>query len=479
MGIVAKQSIYTSLGSYLGVALGALNTMILFPRLFKNDPAFVGEVSLILNTALLVAAFVHLGAPVTVSSFFHRFSVTIQSKYFTAIVIVIFLLSLVGFGAIAILWALGERTFSQSMILTIGLCISYFEILASVAQHYQKVVWPSLIRSTFRRLILLVAILTTFFLNAGAAFFYSLLIGGYLLQVLFVLPYLKHYSIGWKLPQKRDFRFLKPLFKYGIVSVLGAGALLLVSRLDIIMISLLINKANVAFYVIAYFLGSAVSIPTKSSLYNLRPHIAKVWHAGNGAKVDEMYKENATVQFFITGVLLVFLWNNMGLIYQLVPESYRVSPQITLIIGLTELFIVGTSFNGIILALGRKQKQNLILTLSLVGLVVVLNYWLIPKAGLLGAALSSLLALVLYNVVKSLLVYRYFKMSALSVDFIRGAFLILVLLGLISYLQTFETPEIIYYILSNLVLIILLVSYVWRQKGLQTLKSLLQKMILK
>jgi hypothetical protein len=37
MGIVAKQSIYNSLASYLGILIGAINTIVLFPNVFSAD----------------------------------------------------------------------------------------------------------------------------------------------------------------------------------------------------------------------------------------------------------------------------------------------------------------------------------------------------------------------------------------------------------------------------------------------------------
>ncbi|MDR9443056.1 MAG: lipopolysaccharide biosynthesis protein, partial [Schleiferiaceae bacterium] len=61
MGIVIRQSFYNTINSYVGVALGALNTMILFPRLFPEDPSFMGEVQTILAGATVYGSFGHLG----------------------------------------------------------------------------------------------------------------------------------------------------------------------------------------------------------------------------------------------------------------------------------------------------------------------------------------------------------------------------------------------------------------------------------
>ena len=61
MGIVVRESIKSSVGYYLGVALGAINTLYISTNFLETDQLATSR--LLLENGLLFAAFTHLGAP--------------------------------------------------------------------------------------------------------------------------------------------------------------------------------------------------------------------------------------------------------------------------------------------------------------------------------------------------------------------------------------------------------------------------------
>jgi O-antigen/teichoic acid export membrane protein len=479
MGIVVRQSFYTSISSYVGVALGALNTMVLFPNLYKDDPNFVGEVGLFLNTALILATFANLGAPITVSSFFPKYSQTLKNKYLASVGLLVVGLALAGAFGVAIISLFYDRTLPLIIIISLGFFVALFEIIASVAQDSKRVVFPTILRGVFRRLVLTVAILTCFLLDWESQFFYAILTGGYFLHFLLVLPYLGFLNFTLTLPSKKDWRLISKLIKYGIVSVLGAGALLLVSRIDIIVISLLLGKASVAFYGIAFFVGNSVSIPTKTSLYNLRPHIAKLWNTRDWLAVETLYKKNSVAQFFVASSLLLLVWLNLDLIYQIIPPKFRVSQWVVLTIGLTEVFVVSTSFNGILLALGKKQQQHLYMAVSLIALTIITDFLLIPYFGLVGAALATLISLVLYNVFKSLAVYFYFNFSSFSASLLKLVLIFIACLLVTTYIKHNYNVLGLAWFLSNILLVVAILFTLLKFKGLEEFKASLLKILKK
>ena len=68
MGIVQKQGISIAFVSFVGVVIGALNTMFVFPNVLGAERH--GLVMLILSLATVTAQFAHLGVPNIIIRFF-------------------------------------------------------------------------------------------------------------------------------------------------------------------------------------------------------------------------------------------------------------------------------------------------------------------------------------------------------------------------------------------------------------------------
>ena len=69
MGVVKSQSIkFYQL--YTGIAVGAINTIFIFPHVFENQPDHWGLVQLLIGYAIAISTFSHLGAPQIYNRFF-------------------------------------------------------------------------------------------------------------------------------------------------------------------------------------------------------------------------------------------------------------------------------------------------------------------------------------------------------------------------------------------------------------------------
>ena len=47
MGIVRNQSIKNSISFYIGMAIGAINTVIIYPNVFKDNPEHFGLIQIV------------------------------------------------------------------------------------------------------------------------------------------------------------------------------------------------------------------------------------------------------------------------------------------------------------------------------------------------------------------------------------------------------------------------------------------------
>ena len=72
MGIVRNQSIKNSISFYIGMAIGAINIVIIYPNVFKDNPEHFGLIQILLSYAIVIATFTNLGIPTTFVRFFHK-----------------------------------------------------------------------------------------------------------------------------------------------------------------------------------------------------------------------------------------------------------------------------------------------------------------------------------------------------------------------------------------------------------------------
>jgi len=66
--------------------------------------------------------------------------------------------------------------------------------------------------------------------------------------------------------------------------------------------------------------------------------------------------------------------------------------------------------NGSILVTSKKYSYDVYFTLLLIGVVFILNLFLIPDYGAIGAAISTLIAMIIYNVVRIIFVAYHFRL---------------------------------------------------------------------
>ena len=70
MGVIVNQGIKNSVSFYLGMAIGAINTILIYPNVFNNQPEHWGLLTIIVAYATVLSTFSTLGIPQTFIRFF-------------------------------------------------------------------------------------------------------------------------------------------------------------------------------------------------------------------------------------------------------------------------------------------------------------------------------------------------------------------------------------------------------------------------
>jgi O-antigen/teichoic acid export membrane protein len=414
MGKAAQQGIMNSINSYIGVGLGALNTMILFPRIFSDNPEFMGSVNLLLAYSTLFAAFGHLGIPQSVIKYFPQFSEEDRGKFLSS---GLWLAGLMSAGLLVFSLLAGANiTHSWPFLAILGGSMLFYEIFASVSHIHKKTTYPIFLKNVGRRILLLSVLLAEFFFDLTEVEFLWLLAIGYILHALLMMIY-----AAKDLPPLRfsfDVSKYSVQWIYGVFIVLSVSLDVLVSRLDIIMIGEYLDNAQVSFYSIAFFVGSVVSIPSKSLVTSLRPYISESWAQGNTERLKRLYTRGAEVQLLVNTMVFFLIAINAQAINQFLPDTYEIDPMVIFAIGLGQIVLGGTGPSAMILLISKSYRLNFVLGLVMVGLSIGLNAWLIPQMGIRGAAVATLFSVIIYEILKLIVLQHQYKMNPLSRNYL-------------------------------------------------------------
>src|SRR5690606_16252571 len=166
--------------------------------------------------------------------------------------------------------------------------------------------------------------------------------------------------------------------------------------------------------------------------------------------------------------LLIFLaiWINIDNLYHFVPNKsiYETGKWVVLLIGLGKLSDVLFSVNGEIIVFSRFYIFNITSTLLMSVLVIILNLLMIPIWGIEGAALSSLLSMFFYNLIKYLYVKKRLGFDPFTWDIAKIIFVGALVYGLNYYFIPTFSPVLLDIAIRLIFLFISYAGFTWLLK---------------
>lgn len=432
MGIISQQAARNSLSILLGTVVGAVNTIVVLPQAFAAFPEGWGLLKVLLSWAMIFAQFLGFGA----WNNFVRFSPNRSPALLKQINGFILLLPAVGMAVLGAAFLIsGESLIALvnesdaellrgklGLLFVLTVVITFTLALSGRLSAALRSTWYQFLNEFGLKALYLLMSLVYLVGSISFDALVQLYVGSYVLVFLLVLIQSLRTGLEIGRPLKGPLR--REILHYGLYSVLDKGASVMVNNLDIIMISLMLDLENVAYYTLAFYMGSVVLIPQKSLLMIGNPIAAKAIAEGDDQALYTVYRKSALTQLLLGGLLFCVIWVNIDSIFSLLPPRFSGGKWVVLFIGLSKLFYLGSGINAAMIVYSSHYRVNLYLSSFLVGLTVLSNWLLIPQYGIEGAALATLLSLFLYHSGKTIFVQRVFKMHPFSREFMLAALFI-------------------------------------------------------
>jgi O-antigen/teichoic acid export membrane protein len=188
-------------------------------------------------------------------------------------------------------------------------------------------------------------------------------------------------------------------------------AYVLLNYIDRFMLGYFRTEQDVGIYNAAAFFAAQMPLFINAINPIFSPVVADLHNKERYPEIESLYKTvtrwilMATLPLFL--LFLFFPTHIMGIF----GAEYKVGSVALTILSIAFLIGAGTGPGGQILHMRGKQNIDALNNVALIIVNVLLNLWLIPPYGILGAAIVTAIGLVLLHTVRFLEVYQLYKMT--------------------------------------------------------------------
>jgi O-antigen/teichoic acid export membrane protein len=453
MGIIRQQSVKSTIITYIGFAVGAINLMFVMPNYFSNTQIGLLQVFVAFATQMVTVG--SFGMAIVINKFLPYYQahldpkkrdlVTLVLTVGTAGMIILIGISILNNDLVIHLFSKNSPLFVKYFYLFPIFAMGYFYyyIFESFNNNYKFSSWSSFVRELFYKVFNLLA--TLFFaiglLNfTGVMNMYTLMYWlGAILLIINLIRY-KLFHIPFKI-SPLTIRLRKNIAQYSLsswgISVLSVSF----QFVDTFAIAGLIGLGPAAIYSVAKFTISTIVIPSTSLMPVSVPLISDAWRRNDLMKIEEIYKKTALVLVMIGGFCFFLIMASVNDILHILPDKFYGSQEIfnqavlvILILGFARMLDFATSVNSYILQNSRKY-YSADLTCSILSLILAipLNYILIKNYGIVGASLAYLALSFFANTFKAIYLFIKEKIHPFSSHwwYLIGIFVFAILAGLL------------------------------------------------
>lgn len=454
MGIIIRQSVKTSLVNFIGVGIGGISTLFIYPL---YDEIY-GFAQFLISTAALFVPFASIGLVSIIIKFYPKFKTKDHKNQGMLSMLLIGFVILFGLFLIPFLvfqnpmmdWLARIGVDKESIlptyisvILIVTALIIIKDILIAYSTSNKRIVVPQIIAQLGYKLFLPIAVVIFGAYEFSKMDFAYSLIGFYFIVAVSLVFYLKYLGVfklvrpNWSFLKVAD---KKEIRNYGIFSSFNQLGVGLAFRIDLVMLPMLLSFSSTAIYAMMLFLSNVIDIPNRAVRSIAAPIISESWLNGDMKEIRMIYKKSA-LNLAIPGIaILLLIWFSFDSIANISADPDKLLPgkYAFLFLGIGKILDLFTSVNDQIIVYSPKYKYNLIFILILGVINVVLNFFLIKEYGITGAAIASCLAYLVYNTIKLLFIEISFKMNPFTLGLFKVVGIGVLLAILLYFLPVFD-----------------------------------------
>jgi len=439
LGIIRQQTIKGSVVSYIGAILGFINTGILFPRFLEADQ--IGLINWIGPMAAIVAQFSSLGFNNVTARLFPYFRN--ENRNHNGYLFILFWVGMTGF-ALALISYFALHPFAVDAYqdesplyldyLVYLIPLVFFTIFFNLFDAYNRVLYDAVSGTFFRDIVFKILNLTIIFLFALNVLNFSDFVLLYV--IAYCLPTLLLFLLLWyrgKISFASNLKFVRPTLRKSMISVSLYGILnglsdKLANHIDKVMIVSYVGLGANGIYATMANFGVLVSMPSRTLRKIASTVIAEAWKKKDLKTIAQIYTQSGLHQFMAGCLLFIGIWANIDNVIEIVTDRFIDGKYVIFFIGIGHVIQMASGVSGVILQSSPYYKMQAVFMAIYGVLVILTNLIMIPIWGINGAAIASVSATLVFNLLKYMFLYKKYKFQPFNYKY-----LLVILVAIGSY----------------------------------------------
>ena len=425
MGVVAKQSFYNILSVIFAFGIGAINTIVFYPRAMGEE--LYGIIVILLAQSNILQPVFSFGVQHTIIKYF---SAATSSKeqdkllLFSLFIPLIFILPsgvlfYSYYSEISAYLSTKNPEIAQFvyLIFLIAISTAYFEIFYNWARVQKQTVVGNFLKEVYQRVLISLLLITYLLQWIDFSGFVNTLILGYYLRLTLMIGYslwLYTPRLHWSLPANT-----KQLLTYSGLIFLSAFGASVIIDIDASMLGKLVEDRYVAYYRVAIFIAAIIDAPVRAMLQIVTPLVSEAINTNQPKLIKSLLKKSSTNLLLVSGLIFVLINANVNDLYDFIyflsgKEGFAVAIPVVLYISVTKIITAATGCTNNIINNSKYYYFVPFLSIGSAVAVVFLNLYFIELLGFIGAAFATLIVITGFNLIKLLIVGITFKITPFS-----------------------------------------------------------------
>ena len=260
----------------------------------------------------------------------------------------------------------------------------------------KRPLFSELYRNVFRYTPFFLAAIVLYFTNHLTWLVEAYLLGFVLLAVISTLQVFFAFRNNSD-PATVDAIGYNKIIKKSYPMAISAVSFFFMQSTDIVLLGKFKDFDTVAFYAVAVKLGMVTTLVLQSVTIILAPKIAEIYKLNDQSQLKKIVKDSARLIFMLSVPIIGLLMLFPSFFLSFFGEAYTAATNAFLI--LLGAQFINTLLGPISIYMNMTGKQNKLHQILLLGFIInlVLNWYLIPLYGMVGAATATAISMVLWK----------------------------------------------------------------------------------
>lgn len=230
---------------------------------------------------------------------------------------------------------------------------------------------------------------------------------------------------------------ISTLLKFSI-PLLGVDFLyFLIMWTDVLMIGYFLLPSDLGVYRVAAQITLLLTLTPIAFNAIFAPLVADLYHKKKMARLDQIFKITTKWVFYLTLPAFIIVLFSSNEILILFGGEFAAGANVLVVLAFAQLVNASTGSTGFVLIMSGRERLEFLNTLLVVVSDIILNIILIPRYGIMGAAIATGLSIIFINLLRLVEVKKMLGISPYDSRYLKGIISGILSVGVLFIIKPF------------------------------------------